>query len=310
MPSPRAEPAERDRSKPLACAPADAAHPRDARPARAEHLVALAGDRACSSTWACSRSGRSNTDPGFNEALIELIPTLDDHACSLGRRGGFVSRLKDGTWLGHVAEHVALELQSLAGTEAHAGKTRSAGKHGHYNVVYEYREEDVGREAGRMAVALVNHLVAPDEAPFDFADELEGLIRLAERQAFGPSTQALIDEAVSRDIPWIRLDRHSLVQLGQGVHQQRIRATMTSRTGAIGVDIASDKSLTNSLLSSAGLPVPRSQVVRSVQGAARSGPRDRLPSRGQAARRQPRPRREPRSAHRRRRPARVRAGLR
>ena len=205
--------------------------------------------------------------PGFNKALVELIPSLDDHACSLGRRGGFVSRLHDGTWLGHVAEHVALELQSLAGTAAHVGKTRSAGEHGQYNVIYEYREEDVGREAGRIAVGLVNHLVAPTLAPFDLADELEGLIRLAERQAFGPSTQALVDEALARDIPWIRLDRRSLVQLGQGVHQQRIRATMTSGTGAIAVDLASDKSLTNQLLSSAGLPVPRSRLVRSDDAA-------------------------------------------
>ena len=191
----------------------------------------------------------SNSIPGFNEALVALLPSLEDHACSLGRRGGFVSRLKDGTWLGHVSEHVAIELQSLAGTEVHLGKTRGAGTTGRYNVVYEYREEDVGLEAGRIAVALVNYLVSPDKAPFDFADALERLILVAEREAFGPSTGALIDEAVSRDIPWIRLDRHSLVQLGQGVHQQRIRATMTSRTGAIGVDIASDKSLTNSLLS-------------------------------------------------------------
>ncbi len=121
-----------------------------------------------------------------------------------------------------------------------------------------------------MAVALVNHLVAPDdpEAFFDFAPELERLIRLAERQAFGPSTQALIDEAVSRDIPFFRLDRHSLVQFGHGVHQQRIRATMTSLTSAIGVDVASDKSLTNKLLDSAGLPVPRADVVDTEDGAS------------------------------------------
>jgi len=210
----------------------------------------------------------SNTIPGFNEALIELIPTLEDHACSLGRRGGFIARLQEGTWLGHVSEHVALELQSLAGTETHVGKTRSVpGEHGRYTVVFEYRDEDVGREAGRLAVALVNHLVSPDEAPLDFGDELEGLIRLAERRAFGPSTQAIVDEAVSRDIPWIRLGRSSLVQLGQGIHQQRIRATMTSRTSAIAVDIASDKSVTNSLLSSAGLPVPKSRVVGTEDGA-------------------------------------------
>ncbi len=110
----------------------------------------------------------SNRIPGFVEALTGLLPTLEEHACSLGRRGGFISRLKEGTWLGHVSEHVAIELQSLAGTEVHLGKTRGAGVEGQYNVVYEYREEEVGLEAGRIAVALVNHLVAPDKAPFDF----------------------------------------------------------------------------------------------------------------------------------------------
>ncbi|MEO8229387.1 MAG: hypothetical protein ABI628_06445, partial [Chloroflexota bacterium] len=202
----------------------------------------------------------SNTIPGFVEGLVELLPTLEDHACSLGRRGGFVTRLKEGTWAGHVAEHIALELQNLAGTDVRHGKTRSVGRYGQYNVIYEFREESVGVEAGRMAVALVNHLVDPVAAPFDLGEELERLILLAERSAFGPSTQALIDEAVSRDIPFIRLDRHSLVQLGQGIHQQRIRATMTSQTSAIGVDVAGDKSLTNRLLDSAGLPVPRADV--------------------------------------------------
>ncbi len=203
----------------------------------------------------------SSKIPGFADGLVELLPTLEDHACSLGRRGGFVTRLKEGTWAGHVAEHIALELQNLAGTDVRHGKTRAAGAYGQYNVIYEFREESVGVEAGKMAVALVNHLVDPVAAPFDLVEELERLILLAERSAFGPSTQALIDEAISRDIPFIRLDRHSLVQLGQGVHQQRIRATMTSQTSAIGVDVASDKSLTNRLLDSAGLPVPRADVV-------------------------------------------------
>ena len=162
---------------------------------------------------------------------------------------------------------MALEFQNLAGTDVRHGKTRSAGTYGQYNCIYEYREEVVGLEAGVMAVGLVNHLVAPDdpEVFFDFAPKLEALIRMAERTAFGPSTQALIDEAVSRDIPFIRLDRHSLVQFGHGVHQQRIRATMTSKTSAIGVDIASDKNLTNKLLDSAGLPVPRSEVVETEE---------------------------------------------
>jgi cyanophycin synthetase len=211
----------------------------------------------------------SNAIPGFVDALIGLIPSLEDHACSLGRRGGFLTRLRDGTWAGHVAEHIALEFQNLAGTDVRHGKTRSAGTRGQYNVIYEFREEQVGIEAGKMAVGLVNHLVAPDDPAFDFdlGAEMERLIRLAERLAFGPSTQALIDEAVSRDIPYIRLDRFSLVQLGQGLHQQRIRATMTSKTSGIAVDIASDKSLTNRLLDSAGLPVPRSEVVDDADAA-------------------------------------------
>ena len=212
----------------------------------------------------------SNKIPGFVDGLVGLLPSLEDHACSLGRRGGFITRLRDGTWAGHVAEHVALELQNLAGTDVRHGKTRGTGEYGRYNVIFEYREEQVGIAAGKMAVDLVNHLVAPDdpELEFDFQARLEDLIRLAERLAFGPSTQALIDEAASRDIPYIRLDRYSLVQLGQGVHQERIRATMTSHTSGIAVDIASDKKLTNRLLNSAGLPVPRSEVVETEDEAA------------------------------------------
>jgi cyanophycin synthetase len=203
------------------------------------------------------------------DALVELLPTLEEHACSLGRRGGFITRLRDGTWAGHVAEHIALEFQNLAGTDVRHGKTRGTGEHGRYNVIFEYREEQVGIEAGRMAVGLVNHLVAPHDPAFDFdlMAELERLILMAERLAFGPSTQALIDEAAGRDIPYMRLDRYSLVQFGQGVHQQRIRATMTSRTSGIAVDIASDKKLTNRLLDSAGLPVPRSEMVETEDEA-------------------------------------------
>ncbi len=217
----------------------------------------------------------SNKIPGFVDALVELLPTLEDHACSLGRRGGFVTRLRDGTWVGHVAEHIALEFQNLAGTDVRHGKTRGTGEYGRYNVIFEYREEQVGIAAGRMAVGLINHLVAPSDPAFafDLGDELENLIRLAERLAFGPSTEALLDEAAGRDIPFIRLDRYSLVQLGQGVHQQRIRATMTSRTSGIAVDIASDKKLTNRLLNSAGLPVPRSEVVETEEAAVEAAKR-------------------------------------
>ena len=203
----------------------------------------------------------SNTIPGFVETLLALLPGVGEHSCSLGRRGGFKDRLAEGTWLGHVAEHVALELQRESGAHISRGKTRGAGAPGHYNVIYGYAEEQVGVRAGQLSVRLVNHLVRA-EPGFDFREELEALILLAERRQFGPSTQAIIDEAVGRDIPWIRLNEQSLVQLGQGKYQQRVRATMTSMTGALAVDIAQDKKMTNRLLAAAGLPVPISEVVR------------------------------------------------
>ncbi|MPZ96141.1 MAG: cyanophycin synthetase [Propionibacteriales bacterium] len=209
----------------------------------------------------------TNTIPGFTDTLLELLPGLREHSCSRGRRGGFVERLTEGTWLGHVAEHVALQLQQVVGHDMRRGKTRQVkGVRGRYNVIYGYADEQVGLAAAKLAVRLVNHLVDADPE-FDFEPELERFIVRAERTAFGPSTQAILDEAVSRDIPWIRLNQYSLVQLGQGVHQRRIRATMTSNTSAIAVDVASDKELTTKLLAAAGLPVPRSEAVRTVDQA-------------------------------------------
>lgn len=204
---------------------------------------------------------------GFTESLLELLPGLDNHTCSRGVKGGFTQRMLEGTWLGHVAEHVALQLQQEAGHDQRRGKTRQVkGAHGRYNIVYGYSDEAVGVAAGELAVRLVNHLVQPEEG-FDFAEELDAFIRSAQRSAFGPSTAAILEEAVSRDIPYIRLNSGSLVQLGQGVHAQRIRATMTSKTGALAVDIASDKDLTTRLLGSAGLPVPKQETVRTADGA-------------------------------------------
>ncbi len=208
----------------------------------------------------------TSTIPGFVTALLEMLPGVGQHTCGTGRVGGFTDRLKEGTWAGHVAEHIALQLQREAGTEVGRGKTRSTGEPGRYHVVYSYAEETVGLAAGRLAVRLVNHLVQAEDG-FDFAAELEQLILLAERAAFGPSTQAILDEAALRDIPYIRLNEQSLVQLGHGIHQQRIRATMTSKTASLGVDIAGDKKLTNRLLAATGVPVPRSEVVRSEDQA-------------------------------------------
>ena len=174
----------------------------------------------------------SNKIPGFVDALVEMLPTLEDHACSLGRRGGFITRLREGTWAGHVAEHIALEFQNLAGTDVRHGKTRGTGEHGRYNVIFEYREEQVGIEAGRMAVALVNHLVAPTtrRSRSTSSAELEKLIRLAERLAFGPAPRRSSTRPPAATSRTSASTAISLVQLGQGVHQQRIRATMTSRT--------------------------------------------------------------------------------
>ena len=209
----------------------------------------------------------TNRVPGFVDGLLDLMPAIAQHTCGTGRAGGFEGRLREGTWLGHVAEHIALQLQRDAGTEVGRGKTRSTGETGRYHVVYSFAEESVGVAAGRLAVRIVNHLVRA-EPDFDFVAEFEKLVLLAERAAFGPSTQAILDEASLRDIPWIRLNEASLVQLGHGVHQQRIRATMTSQSSSLGVDIASDKKLTNKLLAATGVPVPRAEVVRSEDEAA------------------------------------------
>ena len=215
----------------------------------------------------------SNTIDGFTDQLLALLPGLAAHTCSRGVPGGFVERLREGTWMGHVAEHISLQLQKEAGHDLRRGKTRQVpGKRGVYNVVYGYIDERVGVSAGKLAVQLVNHLVQP-EPEFDFGAELELFLSRAERTAFGPSTSAILEEAVSRDIPWIRLNEHSLIQLGQGVHAQRIRATMTSMTGALAVDIASDKELTGRLLASAGLPVPHSEAVRSAVAAVAAADR-------------------------------------
>ena len=219
----------------------------------------------------------TDTIEGFTDRLVELLPGLENHTCSRGVKGGFIARMQEGTWLGHVTEHVALQLQQEAGHDMRRGKTRAVkGEPGRYNVIYAYADESVGLAAGTLAVRLVNHLVQAEEG-FDFAEELDQFLRRAQRTAFGPSTAAIIEEAVSRDIPYIRLNTASLVQLGQGVHAQRIRATMTSKTSSLAVDIASDKDMTTRLLASAGLPVPKQETVRSADAAVAAARRIGFP---------------------------------
>jgi cyanophycin synthetase len=216
--------------------------------------------------------------PGFTEQLLQLIPTLHDHGCSYSEPGGFVRRLREGTWMGHIVEHIALEIQCLAGTEVSRGKTRSVpNRHGVYDVVYQYGEEQVGLEAGELALRLVRSLLPShlpsalppaERAAFDFLGERDTLIERAQDLALGPTTAALVSEAQQRDIPAIRLDQASLVQLGYGKYQQRIRASTTSRTSNIAVETASDKSLSLWLLEEVGIPVPRHALVRSANEAA------------------------------------------
>ena len=211
----------------------------------------------------------TNTIPGFYENLTTTIPTMFEHRCSVGKRGGFFERVEEGTWMGHVLEHTALELQNLAGQDVGYGKARTAydaegnARHGIYHVVFEYEQEDVGLAAGKLAKRLLESWIWPErDRDFNFQEELHRLIRLAERKAYGPSTRALVEEAKRRDIPVQRLDENrSLVQLGHGTYQRRVWATVTSATGDIAVDIAANKELTSRLLRNVGIPVPDARTV-------------------------------------------------
>ncbi len=196
----------------------------------------------------------TNEIEGFFEKLSELLPSLYEHHCSVGRVGGFFIRVKEGTLLGHVMEHVAIELQTLAGMDVGYGKTRSTLTQGVYNVIFRYLDEEAGIYAGKAALNLINAIVTGK--PFDVFSVIEKLIGIREKNLFGPSTQAIVDECEKRQIPWIRLDNYNLVQLGTGKYLQSIRATMTSQTSYIAVDLASDKFLTTQMLREAGVPVP------------------------------------------------------
>lgn len=213
----------------------------------------------------------SDKIPGFNDRLIADMPTLHEHGCSYAEPGGFIRRLQDGTWFGHITEHVALELQCLAGTPVTYGKTRTAHRDGVYHVVYSFEEESVGRRAGEIALRYLQGLLPdgfPDKlSPINLQSEIESLARLAERMALGPSTRSLVEEAKRRGIPTMRLNKQSLVQFGWGTYQKRIQATVTSETRHIAVEIAQDKQLTNSLLERAGLPVPRQERAYSADEA-------------------------------------------
>lgn len=202
--------------------------------------------------------------PGFSERLEQQFPSMYAHRCSVGKAGGFFERVKEGTWMGHVIEHIALELQTLSGMDTGFGRTRGTGEDGVYYVVFSYMEEDAGVYAARASVRIAQALI--DGIPYPLADDIQRLREIREDTRLGPSTGCIVEEAVKRGIPFIRLNKHSLVQLGYGVHQKRIRATIASTTSNIAVDIACDKEETKSLLEAAEIPVPRGTVVRTEEG--------------------------------------------
>jgi cyanophycin synthetase len=197
---------------------------------------------------------------GFYNRLVEAMPSIQSHGCSYQEPGGFLRRVEEGTWAGHVIEHFALELQTLAGMDVGYGRTRETGEPGIYNVVFAYYEEQVGRYAARAAIRLFLDFAEGkpiEEIKKMIADEIQKMREIREEVRFGPSTGSIIEEAEKRDIPYIRLNDQSLVQLGYGVHQQRIQATTTNQTNMISVDIAANKAATKKLLGEMGVPVPK-----------------------------------------------------
>ncbi|TSE35530.1 cyanophycin synthetase [Tepidimonas charontis] len=207
----------------------------------------------------------SHTLPGLYERLTAWLPGLIEHHCGVGERGGFLQRLREGTWAGHILEHIAIELLNLAGMPTGFGQTRSTDVRGVYKLVIRARQEEVARQAlldGRdLLMAAIN------DQPYDVAGAVKRLMALIDRHALGPSTAAIVDAASARRIPHIRLTEGNLVQLGYGSRQRRIWTAETDRTSAIAENISRDKDLTKRLLAECGVPVPEGRLVRDVEDA-------------------------------------------
>ncbi|MEH6357642.1 MAG: cyanophycin synthetase [Pseudomonadales bacterium] len=229
--------------------------------------------------WPSVKCGRE-----FTDGLQRALPSLAAHGCSYREAGGFIRRLTedDGTWMGHIMEHVALEIQNIAGSGVSFGRTRSTGEPGIYNMVYAYKQRDAGIEAGHLSLRLLMHLLPEKlqqqtgysiDADFDFQTELEDFVHRTQRREFGPSTQSLVDAAVERNIPWLRLNEYSLVQFGHGKYQKRIQATVTSDTNYIATALAGDKKGTHGLLKDMGLPVPLQAMFYDEDGAVKGSKR-------------------------------------
>jgi cyanophycin synthetase len=206
----------------------------------------------------------TNKIDGFYERLKALIPSLQEHRCSPGVPGGFYQRIVAGTWMGHVIEHIALEIQTLAGMDTGYGRTRETKTVGVYNVVFTYLEEKVGIYAAEAAVRIAEALITGED--YDLEYDIQQMREIREATRLGPSTGSIVEEAIARDIPWIRLNNQSLVQLGYGKNQVRFRATMTEKTSCIAVDIASNKEETKRLLQEQAIPVAKGITISSTEG--------------------------------------------
>jgi cyanophycin synthetase len=206
----------------------------------------------------------TNKIEGFRERIEAMLPSMYKHRCSEGVPGGFFTRIEIGTWMGHVIEHIALEIQTLAGMETGYGRTRETKTPGTYNVVFSYVEENVGLYAAEAAVRIAEKLISGEE--YDVNTDIQEMRRIREQVRLGPSTGSIVEEAVARDIPWIRLGSNSLVQLGYGVNQMRFQATITNKTSHIAVDIASNKAETKRLLHAASIPVARGGICTDAEG--------------------------------------------
>ncbi|MNU27509.1 Cyanophycin synthetase [compost metagenome] len=206
----------------------------------------------------------TNLIPGFRERIETMFPTMISHRCSEGVEGGFFYRVEKGTWMGHVIEHIALEIQTLAGMETGFGRTRQTKTDGIYNVVFSYIEENVGLYAAESAVRIAESLIT--DTPYDVEADIMEMRRIRERVRLGPSTASIVEEAVARDIPWIRLGNNSLIQLGYGINQMRFQATITCKTSNIAVDIACNKEETKRMLDMASIPVAKGSICVDEEG--------------------------------------------
>jgi cyanophycin synthetase len=200
----------------------------------------------------------TNKIDGFGKRLEAMFPSMIEHRCSEGERGGFFFRVEKGTWMGHVIEHIALEIQTLAGMDTGYGRTRETKTAGIYNVVFSYTEEKVGLYAAESSVRIAQALI--DGTDYDVHADIKAMREIREDVRLGPSTGSIVEEAVARDIPWIRLGTNSLVQLGYGVNQMRFQATITCKTSNIAVDIACNKEETKKMLDNASIPVAKGDI--------------------------------------------------